>query len=97
MAASRESSTKRTRPVKAAGVLAVLVAGACGRSRAPARPAVAPPAIALGHGSQLMQPLAIAVIGGFVLSGPVVLLVLPALYRLLDPAGRLGKHAEFRL
>jgi hypothetical protein len=32
--------------VKAAGVLAVLVAGACGRSRAPARPAVAPPAIA---------------------------------------------------
>jgi CzcA family heavy metal efflux pump len=59
--------------------------------------ALAPLAIALGHGSQLMQPLAIAVIGGFVLSGPVVLLVLPSLYRLLDPAGRLGKHAEFRL
>lgn len=59
--------------------------------------ALAPLAVALGHGSQLMQPLAIAVIGGFVLSGPVVLLVLPALYRLLDPAGRLGKHAEFRL
>ena len=59
--------------------------------------ALAPLAIALGHGSQLMQPLAIAVIGGFVLSGPVVLLVLPALYRLLDPAGRLGRHAEFRL
>ncbi len=59
--------------------------------------ALLPLAIALGHGSQLMQPLAIAVIGGFVLSGPVVLLVLPAFYRLLDPAGRLGKHAEFRL
>lgn len=59
--------------------------------------ALAPLAIALGHGSQLMQPLAIAVIGGFVLSGPVVLLVLPAFYRLLDPAGRLGKHVEFRL
>ncbi|HEY6060789.1 MAG TPA: efflux RND transporter permease subunit [Gemmatimonadales bacterium] len=59
--------------------------------------ALAPLAIALGHGSQLMQPLAIAVIGGFVLSGPVVLLVLPSLYRLLDPAGRLGQHAEFKL
>jgi Cu/Ag efflux pump CusA len=44
-----------------------------------------------------MQPLAIAVIGGFVLSGPVVLLVLPALYHLLDPAGRLRSHAEFTL
>lgn len=59
--------------------------------------ALAPLAVALGHGSQLMQPLAIAVIGGFVLSGPVVLLALPALYRLLDPAGRLGSHAEFTL
>ncbi len=59
--------------------------------------ALAPLAIALGHGSQLMQPLAIAVIGGFGLSGPVVLLVLPALYRLLDPQGQLGKHAEFTL
>jgi hypothetical protein len=37
-----------------------------------------------------MQPLAIGVIGGFVLSGPIVLLVLPGLYRLLDPHGRLA-------
>jgi Cu/Ag efflux pump CusA len=37
-----------------------------------------------------MQPLAIAVIGGFVLSGPIVLIVLPGLYHLLDPRGRLG-------
>jgi Cu/Ag efflux pump CusA len=37
-----------------------------------------------------MQPLAIAVIGGFVVSGPIVLLVLPALYLLLDPNGRLA-------
>ena len=59
--------------------------------------ALAPLAIALGHGSQLMQPLAVAVIGGFVLSGPVVLLALPALYGLLDPHGRLGKHAEFTI
>ncbi len=44
-----------------------------------------------GQGAQLMQPLAIAVIGGFVLSGPIVLLVLPGLYRLLDPHGRLAR------
>jgi Cu/Ag efflux pump CusA len=52
--------------------------------------ALAPLAVAIGQGSQLMQPLAIAVIGGFVISGPIVLLLLPALYRLLDPRGRLG-------
>jgi multidrug efflux pump subunit AcrB len=52
--------------------------------------ALAPLALALGHGAQLMRPLAIAVIGGFVLSGPIVLLILPALYRWLDPAGRLA-------
>jgi multidrug efflux pump subunit AcrB len=41
-----------------------------------------------------MQPLAIAVIGGFVLSGPAVLLLVPGLYRLLDPTGRLGAGLE---
>jgi multidrug efflux pump subunit AcrB len=53
--------------------------------------ALAPLGLAIGEGSQLMQPLAIAVIGGFVLSGPIVLLVLPGLYRLLDPRGMLGR------
>ena len=52
--------------------------------------ALAPLAIALGEGSQLQQPLAIAVIGGFVLSGPMVLFILPALYAWWDPRGRLG-------
>ncbi|HXB54653.1 MAG TPA: efflux RND transporter permease subunit [Vicinamibacteria bacterium] len=52
--------------------------------------ALAPLAVALGQGSQLQQPLAIGVIGGFLLSGPIVLLVLPALYCWLDPRGRLG-------
>jgi multidrug efflux pump subunit AcrB len=57
--------------------------------------ALAPLALALGEGAQLQQPLAIAVIGGFILSGPLVLLVLPALYRLCDPRGRLaGKPVE---
>lgn len=53
--------------------------------------ALAPLALAIGQGSQLMQALAIAVIGGFVLSGPIVLLVLPGLYRMLDPHGTLGR------
>ncbi|MEO8910948.1 MAG: efflux RND transporter permease subunit [Gemmatimonadaceae bacterium] len=53
--------------------------------------ALTPLALALGEGSQLMQPLAIAVIGGFVLSGPIVLLLLPSLYHLLDPRGGLGR------
>jgi CzcA family heavy metal efflux pump len=52
--------------------------------------ALAPLAFAIGEGSQLLQPLAIAVIGGFVLSGLLVLFVLPSLYALLDPHGRLA-------
>jgi hypothetical protein len=44
----------------------------------------------MGEGSQLQQPLAIAVIGGFVLSGPIVLMILPALYAWIDPRGRLA-------
>jgi CzcA family heavy metal efflux pump len=52
--------------------------------------ALAPLAVALGEGSQLQQPLAIAVIGGFILSSPLVLLILPSLYCWLDPRGRLA-------
>jgi CzcA family heavy metal efflux pump len=53
--------------------------------------ALAPLALAIGAGAQIMQPLAIAVIGGFMFSGPVTLFLLPGLYRLLDPHGRLGQ------
>ncbi len=56
--------------------------------------ALAPLAVALGEGSQLQQPLAIAVIGGFVLSGFLVLVILPALYAALDPKGRLKRVME---
>jgi CzcA family heavy metal efflux pump len=52
--------------------------------------ALAPLALALGRGSQLQQPLAIAVIGGFILSSPLVLLVLPSLYCWMDPKGKLA-------
>jgi CzcA family heavy metal efflux pump len=56
--------------------------------------ALAPLALALGSGAQLLQPLAVAVIGGFALSGPLVLVALPALYRALDPKGKLATHHE---
>ncbi|HET7452947.1 MAG TPA: efflux RND transporter permease subunit [Thermoanaerobaculia bacterium] len=52
--------------------------------------ALLPLSIALGAGAQLLQPLAIAVIGGFLFSGLVVLLVLPSLYAWLDPRGELA-------
>ncbi len=54
--------------------------------------ALAPLALGFGAGAQLQQPLAIAVIGGFLLSGPIVLWLLPALYAWLDPHGRLGER-----
>jgi CzcA family heavy metal efflux pump len=53
--------------------------------------ALLPLALALGAGAQLQQPLAIAVIGGFIFSGLVVLLILPALYSWLDPTGKLAR------
>jgi len=56
--------------------------------------ALLPLSLALGAGAQLQQPLAIAVIGGFIFSGLVVLLVLPALYAWLDPKGKLAGAPE---
>ncbi len=55
--------------------------------------ALAPLALGFGAGAQLQQPLAIAVIGGFMLSGPIVLWLLPSLYAWLDPHGRLGERS----
>ena len=44
-----------------------------------------PLAFALGAGSQMLQPLAIAVIGGLVISMVLSLLVTPIVYYLLTP------------
>lgn len=44
--------------------------------------ALLPLAVAIGVGAQLHQPLAIAVIGGFVVALPLLLMVLPTLIRL---------------
>ncbi len=52
--------------------------------------ALAPLALGVGAGSQVQQPLAVAVIGGFLLSGPIVLLLLPALYAWWAPKERLA-------
>jgi multidrug efflux pump subunit AcrB len=42
-----------------------------------------PIAMGIGTGAQLHQPLAIAVIGGFIVALPLLLIVLPSLIRLL--------------
>jgi multidrug efflux pump subunit AcrB len=45
--------------------------------------ALMPIALGIGTGAQLHQPLAIAVIGGFIGALPLLLIVLPSLIRLL--------------
>ncbi len=45
--------------------------------------ALLPIALSIGTGAQLHQPLAIAVIGGFIIALPLLLIVLPSLIRLL--------------
>lgn len=45
--------------------------------------ALSPMALGIGTGAQLHQPLAIAVIGGFLLALPLLLIVLPTLLRLV--------------
>ncbi len=45
--------------------------------------ALSPIALGIGAGAQLHQPLAIAVIGGFILAVPLLLIVLPSMLRLV--------------
>jgi multidrug efflux pump subunit AcrB len=45
--------------------------------------ALMPIALGIGTGAQLHQPLAIAVIGGFVIALPLLLIVLPTFIRML--------------
>lgn len=45
--------------------------------------ALAPLALGIGTGAQLHQPLAISVIGGFIIAMPLLLIVLPAMLRVL--------------
>ncbi|MEO6453624.1 MAG: efflux RND transporter permease subunit, partial [Ginsengibacter sp.] len=45
--------------------------------------ALLPLALGIGAGAELHQPLAIAVIGGFIIALPLLLIVLPSMMRLL--------------
>jgi multidrug efflux pump subunit AcrB len=45
--------------------------------------ALMPLALGIGTGAQLHQPLAIAVIGGFIIALPLLLIVLPSMLRLM--------------
>jgi len=48
--------------------------------------ALMPLALGIGTGAQLHQPLAIAVIGGFIIALPLLLIVLPSMLRLIKKA-----------
>ena len=45
--------------------------------------ALSPLALGIGIGAQMQQPLAIAVIGGFLMAMPLLLFVFPSLLRLI--------------
>jgi len=49
--------------------------------------ALMPLALGIGAGAQLHQPLAIAVIGGFIVALPLLLIVLPSMLRILYKSG----------
>ncbi|MEO8213649.1 MAG: efflux RND transporter permease subunit, partial [Myxococcales bacterium] len=70
-AALVEAATLRFRPIAMTALAAIL--------------ALLPLALGIGQGSAMLQPLAIAIIAGLVLTVPAVLLLLPALLRLLSP------------
>jgi cobalt-zinc-cadmium resistance protein CzcA len=47
--------------------------------------ALFPLALGIGTGAQMHQPLAIAIIGGFIIALPLLLVVLPTLLRVIEP------------
>jgi len=56
--------------------------------------AAIPPAMGIGSGSEIRMPMAIAVIGGLVLSTALSLIVVPAFYVVADRLARKKKPAE---
>jgi CzcA family heavy metal efflux pump len=54
---------------------------------------LAPLALGLGAGAEIQRPLAVAVIGGLVVSTAVSLFILPALVRLVSPASEIASPA----
>ena len=70
LAAIREASLRRFRPIIMTTLAALFGA--------------VPLAVGLGTGSELRQPLGVAIIGGLLVSQALTLLTTPAVYRLLD-------------
>ena len=64
-----EAGVNRLRPIAMTTLAAIL--------------ALTPLALALGKGSAMERPLAIAIIAGLIAQGPLVLLAMPAFYRLI--------------
>jgi multidrug efflux pump subunit AcrB len=58
--------------------------------------ALTPLALGIGAGAQLHQPLAIAVIGGFLVALPLLLIVLPSMMRIFYKSGNFhdSVHSE---
>jgi CzcA family heavy metal efflux pump len=56
--------------------------------------ALMPLALGIGAGAQLHQPLAIAVIGGFLAALPLLLIVLPSMLRILYRKGDVDPHTN---
>jgi Cu/Ag efflux pump CusA len=56
--------------------------------------ALMPLALGIGAGAQLHQPLAIAVIGGFLAALPLLLIVLPSMLRILYRKGDVNPHLD---
>jgi len=54
--------------------------------------ALMPLALGIGAGAQLHQPLAIAVIGGFLIALPLLLIVLPSMLRILYRSGKFHNY-----
>jgi len=54
--------------------------------------ALMPLALGIGAGAQLHQPLAIAVIGGFVVALPLLLIVLPSIMRIFYKSGKFHEN-----
>jgi multidrug efflux pump subunit AcrB len=67
--ALREAGRHRARPILMSTLAAILT--------------LLPLALAFGQGSQMQQPLAVAIIAGLLVQVPLVLLVMPVLYSLL--------------
>jgi CzcA family heavy metal efflux pump len=59
--------------------------------------ALMPLALGIGAGAQLHQPLAIAVIGGFLVALPLLLIVLPSMLRIVYRSGNFNGHYQLHL